>query len=159
MDFSLWTHRNMWRYCDDVNTATNHELTFLISKAATRVPCDRKQVSNPSNIYFCEPVNDQLASLAWLIRAWSQPRSPAEGSAQIVQWHGRLGVARFIDISRYFSRNTYRDIICYNCIFFFPQWFSFRQKKDIIISTCDFCKVIPQIQLFCENNLWNISRN
>ena len=67
-------------------------------------------------------------------------------------------IHRCIDISRYFSRDTYRDIIFYNRDFFFffwPQWFSFRQKRYIILSTCDFCKVIPQIhsyfvKIFCE---------
>ena len=57
-------------------------------------------------------------------------------------------IHRCIDISRYFSRDMYRDIIFYNHNFFFffsPQLFSFRQKRYIIISTCGFCKVIPQI--------------
>ena len=77
-----------------------------------------------------------------------------------------VGVARFIDASIYrdtFPRDTYRDIIFYNrnffffffFKFFFTQLFSFRQKRYIIISTCDFCKVIPQIhsyfvKIFCE---------
>ena len=51
---------------------------------------------------------------------------------------------RCIDISRYFSRDTYHDIIFYNCNFFF--FFNIY---------CDFCKVIPQIhnyfvKIFCE---------
>ena len=72
--------------------------------------------------------------------------------------NGRGGtIHQCIDISRYFSSDTYRDIIFYNhnFIFFFPQLFSFRQKRYIIISTCDFCKVIPQmhsyfVKIFCE---------
>ena len=65
-----------------------------------------------------------------------------------------LGVARFIDASIY--RDTCSDIIFYNHnSFFSPPLFSFRQKRYIIISTCDFCKVIPQIhsyfvKIFCE---------
>ena len=60
-----------------------------------------------------------------------------------------------------FSCDTYRDIICYKCnffLFFFlvnNDFHSFRQKIYIIIFTCDFCKVIPQIhnyfvKIFCE---------
>ena len=75
-----------------------------------------------------------------------------------------LGVARFIDASIY--RDTFPAIriailfftiaififefflnFCLNFLFF-PQWFSFGQKRDIIISTCDFCKVIPQIHSY-----------
>ena len=66
-------------------------------------------------------------------------------------------IHRCFDILRYFSRDTYRDIIFYNLnffFFFFPQWFSFSQKRYIIISTCDLCKVIPQMQSFCKNILW-----
>ena len=79
-------------------------------------------------------------------------------------------IHRCIDISRYFSRDTYRDIIFYNrnfvslfilfflkflfSLFFFPR-FSFRQKREKIISECDFCKVIPQlhsyfVKIICE---------
>ena len=59
-------------------------------------------------------------------------------------------MARFIDASIY--RDTFPAIriailFLTIAIFFGPQTFSFRQKRDIIISTCDFCKVIP------ENNL------
>ena len=45
-------------------------------------------------------------------------------------------IHRCIDISRYFSRDTYRDIIFYNHDFL---------KRYRVISTWDFCKVIPQI--------------
>ena len=53
-------------------------------------------------------------------------------------------------------------LFCIITILFFSsfvQCFSFRQKRYIIISTCDFCKVIPQIhnyfmKIFCENILW-----
>ena len=77
----------------------------------------------------------------------------------------QLGLARFIDASIY--RDTFPAIciailfftitivLFFLIIFFFPQLFSFRQKRYIIISTCDFCKVIPQIhsyfvKIFCE---------
>ena len=78
-----------------------------------------------------------------------------------------LGVARFIDASIY--HDTFPAIriailfftiaifffFFFNYYFFFPQRFSFRQKRYLIISTCDFCKVIPQIhsyfvKIFCE---------
>ena len=79
-----------------------------------------------------------------------------------------LGVARFIDASIY--RDTFPTIriailfftiaillffYYFYFLFFFPQLFSFRQKRYIIISTCDFCKVIPHIhsyfvKIFCE---------
>ena len=45
-------------------------------------------------------------------------------------------IHRYIDISRYFSRDTYRDIIFYN------------RNDNMIISTCDFGKVIPQIHSY-----------
>ena len=74
--------------------------------------------------------------------------------------HPAVGVARFIDASIY--RNTFpaiRIAILFFTIaifilffliffFFFLQLFSFRQKRYIIISTCDFCKVIPQIHSY-----------
>ena len=74
-------------------------------------------------------------------------------------------IHRCIDISWYFSRDTYRDIIFYNLnffffliiFFFFPQWFSFRQKRDIIIYTCNFCKVIPQIHSYFVKIICEIS--
>ena len=80
-----------------------------------------------------------------------------------VCWFSRLdpvGVARFIDASIYHDTfPAIRIVILFFTIaifffFFFPQSFSFRQKRDIIIliSACDFCKVIP------ENNLWNIDQ-
>ena len=60
-------------------------------------------------------------------------------------------IHRCIDMSRYFSRDTYRNIFFFFHYFFclicvLVQWFAFRQKRYIIISTCDFCKVIPQIR-------------
>ena len=76
-----------------------------------------------------------------------------------------VGVARFIDASIY--RDTFPVIriailfftiaifLIFFDFFFSPQLFSFRQKRYIIISTCDFCKVILQIhsyfvKIFCE---------
>ena len=71
-------------------------------------------------------------------------------------------IHRCIDVSRYFSRDTYRknyyflqSQFFFFCLFFFLSLFTFRQKRYIIISTCDFCKVIPQIhsyfvKIFCE---------
>ena len=41
--------------------------------------------------------------------------------------------------------------------FFIPQRFSFGQKRDIIISTCDFCKVIPQIHSYFVKVICEIS--
>ena len=108
------------------------------------------------------------------------PRCPSSAAAlSIHQWFfvrayahidlRQLGVARFIDASIYrdtfpairiailFPRYVSRNYFLQSQFFFFfsPQLFSFRQKRYIIISTCDFCKVIPQIhsyfvKLFCE---------
>ena len=75
-----------------------------------------------------------------------------------------VGVARFIDAS------IYRDtipviriailfltiaIFLFIFIFFFHNDFHLGRKDTIIISTCNFCKVIPQIhsyfvKIFCE---------
>ena len=77
----------------------------------------------------------------------------------------QLGVARFIDASIY--RDTILAIriailffiitiiIIYYFFFFFHNNYSFRQKRYIIISTCDLCEVIPQIhsyfmKVFCK---------
>ena len=55
-------------------------------------------------------------------------------------------IHRCIDISRYFSRDTYRDIISYNrdFIFLFFLYNDFHLGRKDMISTCDFFKVIPQ---------------
>ena len=69
-------------------------------------------------------------------------------------------VHRCIDISRYFSRDTYRDIVFLLLQFFFfgTMIFISTEKIHNNRSTCDFCKVIPQIhnyfvKIFCENIL------
>ena len=95
----------------------------------------------------------------------SQPWSVDASHASYTHLTRGGTIHRCIDISRYFSRDTYRDIIFYNhnffLYFFLVHWFSFRQKRYIILSTCIFCKVIPQIhnyfvKIFCEIS---ISRN
>ena len=62
-----------------------------------------------------------------------------------------LGVARFTDASIYhdtFPAIRIAILLFIITFFFFVKLFSFRQKRHIIIiSTCDFCKVIPQINI------------
>ena len=68
----------------------------------------------------------------------------------------RIAILFFtIAICYYLKKKLLKKINIFVFNFCFPQWFSFRQKRYIIISTCDFCKVIPQIhsyfvKIFCE---------
>ena len=98
---------------------------------------------------------------AYSARSWTDNFScnaPTHSTYYSFEWHDS-SMHRYIVIL--FRRYVSRCLFCNHNFFFCVHFFSFRQKRYLIISTCYFRKVIPQIHNYFVKIFYEIliSRN